>query len=216
MDPILARLATIERTNRRLQRILCMQALAIVALAALAVASCATSTAQRDAAPLRVTELVVTDSAGVARVRIGGELPDAIVGGKRVPRGGKAAGVLLYDAAGQERGGYVTWEPSGNVGLTLDGRGSQAALFVAGPDASSALQMWNGSSRIELRSDEDGSRMTASKDGQVVSQQPEIGAIGSEACGAYNDLRTRKSAADALAECHRRYVESACRACLGP
>lgn len=72
--------------------------------------------------PLRVSEIVVVDSKGAERVRIGGDLPDAIIGGKRVPRGQQAAGVLLYDATGSERSGYVTFEPSGNVGLTLDSR----------------------------------------------------------------------------------------------
>ncbi|UCF04886.1 MAG: hypothetical protein JSV33_13325 [bacterium] len=81
---------------------------------------------------LRVTEFVVVDEAGVERVRVGGNLPDAVIAGKRVPRGERAAGVLLYDGIGQEHGGYVTWEPSGNVGLTLDSRKGQATLFVAG------------------------------------------------------------------------------------
>src|SRR5262249_734247 len=70
---------------------------------------------------LKVSELVVVDPKGVERVRIGGDLPDATINGKRVPRGEKAAGVLLYDTTGQERSGYVTWE-SGNVGLTIRAR----------------------------------------------------------------------------------------------
>ena len=54
------------------------------------------------------------------RVRIGGDLPDAVIGGKRVPRGEKAAGLLMYDGTGQERGGYVTFKTIRNVVLTLD------------------------------------------------------------------------------------------------
>lgn len=91
--------------------------------------------------PLRVSELVVVDAKGVERVRIGGDLPDALIGGRRVPRGERAAGVLLYDGSGHERSGYVTFEPSGNVGLTLDTRRGQVAYFVAGPDSGSALQL---------------------------------------------------------------------------
>src|SRR5947209_5036273 len=54
---------------------------------------------------LRVSELVVVDPQGVERVRIGGDLPDAVINGKRIPRGEKVAGVMLYDGSGQERGG---------------------------------------------------------------------------------------------------------------
>ena len=48
---------------------------------------------------MRVSELVVVDSKGVERVRIGGDLPDAFISGKRIPRGQQAARVLLYDAS---------------------------------------------------------------------------------------------------------------------
>lgn len=97
---------------------------------------------------LRVSELVVVDSDGVERVRIGVDLPDAVVDGRRLVRGEKAAGVILYDAAGRERSGYATFEPSGNVMLTLDNRQSeQNALFVAGPDNAAALRLWQGETR---------------------------------------------------------------------
>jgi hypothetical protein len=113
------------------------------------------------------------DSKGVERVRIGGDLPDAVIGGKRVPRGQQAAGVVLYDATGGERSGYVTFEPSGNVGLTLDSRKEQIVSFIAAPDhAASMLQLRSGKDLIELRADDEGSRLTAVKAGQVVSQEP--------------------------------------------
>jgi len=63
-----------------------------------------------------------------------GHLPDAIIDGRRVARGENAAGVLLYDQTGTERGGYVTFDGSNVVGLTLDNHGNQAAIFAAGPD----------------------------------------------------------------------------------
>src|SRR5438874_8284634 len=56
---------------------------------------------------LTVSELNVVDSKGVVRARIAGNLPETYSNGKPVGRG--AAGVLLYDAAGVERGGYVTF-----------------------------------------------------------------------------------------------------------
>lgn len=164
---------------------------------------------------LGVSELVVVDPKGAERVRIGGDLPDAIIGGKRVPRGEKAAGVLLYDGGGQERSGYVTFEPSGNVGLTLDTRRGQTTLFVAGPDTGSALQLWHGSDLIELRSDDDGSRLTAVKAGQVVSQQPQVSQMSADTCEAYKGARARVSREQVMRDCRRRFGDTACRACLG-
>jgi hypothetical protein len=164
---------------------------------------------------LRVSELVVVDPKGVERVRIGGDLPDAVISGKRVPRGEKAAGVLLYDGAGQERSGYVTFEPSGNVGLTLDTRRGQVALFVAGPDTGSALQLWHGRDLVELRSDENGSRVTAAKAGEVVSQEPAVDKISADTCAAYKGARERVSREQVMRDCRRRFNDAACRACLG-
>ncbi len=68
---------------------------------------------------LRVRELVVVDANGTPRVRIAAPLPDPIMLGKRSKRGDSSSGVLLYDAEGNERGGYVTDEER-NVALTLD------------------------------------------------------------------------------------------------
>jgi hypothetical protein len=175
------------------------------------------SQTQQPTAPttLRVSELIVVDPKGVERVRIGGDLPDAIIGGKRVPRGEKAAGLLLYDGGGQERSGYVTFEPSGNVGLTLDTRRGQVALFVAGPDTGSALQLWHGRDLIEVRSDEDGSRLTAVKAGEVVSQQPPVSQMSAGTCEAYKGARARVSREQVMRDCRRRFGDTACRACLG-
>ena len=68
---------------------------------------------------LQVREIVVVDANGTPRVRIAAPLPDPIMLGKRSKRGGDVSGVLLYDAEGNERGGYVTDEER-NVALTLD------------------------------------------------------------------------------------------------
>jgi hypothetical protein len=175
------------------------------------------SLAQQTGSPtsLRVSELVVVDSKGVERVRIGGDLPDALIGGKRVPRGQQAAGVLLYDGTGSERSGYVTFEPSGNVGLTLDSRKSQVASFIAAPDdAASMLQLWSGKDLIELRSDDEGSRFTAVKGGQVILQQPLIRRMSSGMCEAYRSARSRVSSEQVMRDCRQRFTEAACRSCL--
>lgn len=68
---------------------------------------------------LRVREIVVVDANETPRVRIAAPLPDPIMLGKRSKRGGAVSGLLLYDAEGNERGGYVTDEKR-NVALTLD------------------------------------------------------------------------------------------------
>ena len=52
---------------------------------------------------------VVVDGKDVIRARLGGDLPDAVMAGRRVSkRGSKAAGVMLYNEEDIERGGYVT------------------------------------------------------------------------------------------------------------
>jgi len=209
-DSLVSRLDACERANRRLARVLLLQAafLALVLVALLT--SVARSQAARASSPqsLRLRELIIVDPAGVERVRISGDIGD------EAKRGQKAAGVFLYDGGGRERGGYVTWEPSGNVGLTLDTRQAQATLFVVAPDSGSALQLWHGDDVIELRSDEDGSRLTAARAQRVVVQEPEITTMSRETCAAYRELGSRISPEQLLQECQRRFTEAACGACL--
>jgi hypothetical protein len=206
---------TLEHRTRRLEKLLRISIAGWLAVALLGVcAFTIRSSSQQPAIPasLKVSELVVVDPKGVERVRIGGDLPDATINGKRVPRGEKAAGVMLYDTTGQERGGYVTWE-SGNVGLTLDTRKGQVALFAAGLEGS-ALSMWHGKDAVEVRSDEDGSRITAIQDGRIASQQPSNIKMASGTCDDYRGDRARSSVEKAMTSCQRRFTESACRACL--
>jgi hypothetical protein len=210
-----SRFEVLERRTRKLERSLRILIGAWVGLATLAVCAFTMRSIPQQPPPpqsLRVSELVVVDPKGVERVRIGGDLPDATINGKRVPRGEKAAGVLLYDTIGQERGGYVTWE-SGNVGLTLDTRKGQVALFAAGLEGS-ALSMWHGKDAVEIRSDEDGSRITAVQDGRIASQQPSNIKMASGTCDDYRGARARVSADQVMRDCQRRFSESACRACL--
>lgn len=209
------RLRRLERAHHRLTGGLALASL-LLAAAIAAIAWLATR-APEDS--LRVSELVVTDPQGVARVRIGGDLPDAVIEGRRVPRGSKAAGVVLYDRSGQERGGYVTWDEGDNIGLTLDGRRGQNALFVAGPDGSAALQLWHGDGLIELRADGDGARLSQSVGQRVALQQPAIARIGARTCALFRDgLRSEVpdglDPAQVRGICLRRFAESACAACL--
>lgn len=223
MDAIARRLDACERANRRFKRILLLQTAVLAALVSIIAARYAQ--ASSDAKPivesLRVAELVVIDGNGVERVRIGGNLPDAVIDGKRIPRGSKAAGVMLYDRTGQERGGYVTWDEGDNIGLTLDGRKGQNALFVAGPDGATSLQMWQGQDLMDLRVDDSGARITRTQAGRVTFQQPAVAAIGPPTCADYRDgLRSEVPAglpADQIRHiCHKRFTADACQACLAP
>src|SRR4051812_12835677 len=122
-DMFLFRSESVEERVRRVERLLLVAitgwVLSAIALVLYIAPWKADAQAAQISQSLRVSELVVVDPKGVERVRIGGDLPDAVINGKRVPRGEKAAGVLLYDGTGQERGGYVTFEPSSNIALTL-------------------------------------------------------------------------------------------------
>ena len=163
---------------------------------------------------LRVSELVVVDPKGVERVRIGGDIPDAVINGKKANRGEKVAGVMLYDGTGQERGGYVTFEPSGNVGLTLDTKKEQVALLAAGPDEGSVIKLWNRNDLIEFRSDEEGTRLTTVKGGKVLIQEPPI-KLSPEACKEYSNVIGKLTRPQVVGECQKRYSSAACKTCLG-
>lgn len=163
---------------------------------------------------LRVRMLEIVDEHGVVRARLGARLPDAVLDGKRVVRGEEVAGLLLYDGRGGERGGYVTFEPSGNVGLTLDHERNQAALFVAGRDEGVALKLWTGPDSIELRSDGDGSRWTVAEDGVVALQEPPV-RPGADVCAEYRAALEKLTREEVLRACRERFSAEACEACLG-
>lgn len=83
------------------------------------------------------------DEHGTERVLIGAPLPDPMVLGKRHKRDGPVSGMLIADATGTERGGYVTSDQGDNALLTLDGQGFQTVLLLAEPDGSTLFQIWN-------------------------------------------------------------------------
>ncbi|MBG7613698.1 hypothetical protein IWC96_00185 [Brevundimonas sp. BAL450] len=201
--------------NRRLRRVTLQSRVQMGVLAVMMAVGLAAFVSDEPRA-LRVSELVVVDPDGVERVRISGDLPDAVVDGRRLVRGEKAAGVILYDGAGRERSGYATFEPSGNVLLTLDNRQSeQNALFVAGPDNAAALRLWQGRDAIDLRTDPAGTRMTIVEDGLVRHQTP-VTPIPPEACEAYRGAVPSLGREVALRECNGRFTADNCDRCLTP
>jgi hypothetical protein len=92
---------------------------------------------------LRVRELAVVDERGTERVLIAAPVPDPMISGKRHKRDGAVSGIIISDATGTERGGYVTGDGYANAMLTLDGQGFQTALLLAEPDGGTTFRIWN-------------------------------------------------------------------------
>ncbi len=131
----------LERQVRRLTRLVyALTALTIVLLFIVArprahvlnaqTPATATAPAQTDSI-LRVRGLVVVDERGVERVWIGAPVTEPRALGRRFSRGAKASGILLFDAEGNERGGYVTFDDEGTAHFSLDAIGYMVARISA-------------------------------------------------------------------------------------
>jgi hypothetical protein len=82
---------------------------------------------------LHVRGLVVEDQNGHERLRLGAPLPDPMIHGVRRKRSGVVSGLIISDANGNERGGYVTADASGEAFLGLDSEEDQKVLLLANP-----------------------------------------------------------------------------------
>jgi hypothetical protein len=216
-DTAVARLEALERRHRRLLLINVLGLCALAVAALLQPGFAVRAQEKVDPKSLTLSELVIVDNDGKARLRLGGSLPDAVQNGKTKPRGQRAAGILLYDATGVERSGYVTLEPSGNVALTLDTRTRQVATFVAGPTGSgtSALQLFSIGSAVELRNDEDGPSIHAVRRKQVVFHEPSVeNPEGTAMCKALREAKNQATMPQLLDVCRARTSEAACQVCL--
>jgi hypothetical protein len=208
------RLARLERRNRLLTA-WCVVITALAITIPLTDSFGLKAAAKNKPTNLSVSELTIVDEDGTVRVRIGGQLPDSVVNGKTVTRGSKAAGVLLYDETGQERSGYVTFAPSGNVGLTLDNRGGQTAEFIAGPSAGAALRLHWQDDAVELRTDEDGPSIHAMRKKMAAFHEPPVENPGStELCKGLKQAKSELSPEQLLDVCRGRSSEAACQVCL--
>ncbi len=103
--------ARLRSGHRRLRLALSTATLAGIALVAVEAARVVATPA--DDGILHVRGLVVTDQNGTERLRLGAPLPDPIVSGVRRKRSGAVAGMTILDAKGNERGGFVTADQSG-------------------------------------------------------------------------------------------------------
>jgi len=126
---------------------------------------------------LRVKRLAVVDAKGVKRVVIAAPVPDPLFHGKPLKREGAASGIVIYDAAGLERGGYLTSdEQSNGAMLTLDGarNGASEQVFTAyaNPDNGATLSLANQKgSGITMTTFND-PVIQMKKDKQVIFNQP--------------------------------------------
>lgn len=206
--------------ENRFRLLLAFNTLLLLALLGIFVQSCRTARAgTNQPSVLKVSELDVVDPHGVIRARIGGDLPDAVINGKRVPRGDKAAGVLLYDDIGQERSGYVTFSTSRVVALTLDNRdrAGQTAIFAAGPSGGSKLMLSYGNDVAEMQVDhETGPSIHVMRANQVVFHVPPplAGFEKTEACSESRGALAKYSREQVLTWCRSHFPEEACQACL--
>jgi hypothetical protein len=174
---------------------------------------------------ISVQELRVVDASGVVRVRLSANMPDAVIRGRRVHRPQPAAGVMLYDDLGQERGGYVTFTPSRSIALTLDTRQSQVASLEADSSGGAALGLFQENDRLEVRADKAaGTGLFVWKNGGLTLQSPPIS--DSEEAKVCTDMKNELAAAQArsnrqldrariLASCRLHMSDNGCRKCFG-
>ena len=84
------------------------------------------------------------------------------------------SGILIYDAAGDERGGYVTdsTKTGGNALLSLDSKDGQVVTLVAYPHGAELGVKRGRSNGVVLRSLEEGSDIVILNGGQISFKQP--------------------------------------------
>lgn len=135
------KLVMLEQRQKRLTRTIWVLA-AVLAITVLVdssplPASADPEPATRSDSVLRIRELVIVDPNGTDRVRIAAPLPDPIMLGRRSRRGDPVSGIIIYDAEGNERGGYVTGDVSRGAAITLD-EVMRAAVHIAVEDRGEA------------------------------------------------------------------------------
>jgi hypothetical protein len=94
---------------------------------------------------LTLRRLDIVDSRGMPRVILAAPLPPAMHFGKVGATDRRLSGILIGDATGTERGGYVTSDTDySNAFLTLDAQGHQTVLLLAEPKGQTLFRIWDG------------------------------------------------------------------------
>jgi hypothetical protein len=120
------------QTHRLLSAIACAAAIGSTLMLLNRPSAVSASATSKDGI-LHVRGAVVEDAFGQEGVRLGAPLPDPLFHGVRGHRSGEISGLLITDATGTERGGYLTADKSNEAFLSLDSQGEQQALFLANP-----------------------------------------------------------------------------------
>jgi hypothetical protein len=165
----------ITALENRQNRVLAIGALVIIVLFAALLFQWRQIRLCQNPQKLRVRELTVVDERGTDRVIIGSPLPHPTFMGKRQSRGSQKvgiSGILIADATGTERGGYVTDDGYGNAFLTLDGQGHQTVLLLAEPNGSTMFRIWNGDKGSVTMGVEDDTFLNLKQNGKAVFLAP--------------------------------------------
>jgi hypothetical protein len=117
-------------------------------LSVLIIVACGWTFRQQQSDVLRVRQIVIVDEKGTERVWIGAPVPDPIIQGQRQKRSGPVSGIILLDAKGNERGGYVTSDGSGEVFMSLDSEKAQETLFLANRGGGAHLSIFDGQGNL--------------------------------------------------------------------
>lgn len=122
---------------------------------------------------LHVRGLVVEDGNQRERVRLGAPLPDPMIHGVRYKRSGAISGLIISDAEGNERGGYVTSDQSGEAFLSLDSEDEQQVLFLANPKGGVNLDIFDSKgNEAKLTVFPDGPKLKLKKMKATVAELP--------------------------------------------
>jgi hypothetical protein len=124
---------------------------------------------------IHVRGLIVEDRGGHERLRLGAPLPDPMIHGVRQKRQGVVSGMVISDANGNERGGYVTEETSGGAFLSLDSEDEQKVLLLANPKGGVNFILSNNDGNfLQFTAVPEGPKFTMKKAHQTVLELPTI------------------------------------------
>ena len=121
---------------------------------------------------LRVRQITVVDANGVERVWIGAPVPDPVSRGQRGKRKGPASGIILLDADGDERGGFLTSDGAGEIWLGLDSKKGQEATFLANGAGGAHLSLWDEERNQAKPSLVGGPKLLLRHKGETIFEQP--------------------------------------------
>jgi hypothetical protein len=93
---------------------------------------------------------VVEDPGGHERLRLGAPLPDPLIHGVRQKRQGAISGLLISDPNGNERGGYVTSDTSGEAFITLDSEDDQEVMLLTNPKGGANFYLRDRSNFMQM------------------------------------------------------------------